>query len=83
MPLSSCVCSIDKPDSSFTSSAELKAKKFYQSCMDPDKVIEKAGAQPLLDLMETVPWVGKLSTWGPRETVNDNWSLKVINWKIF
>ena len=43
----------DKPDASFKSSAELKAKKFFQSCMDSDRRIEKLGGQPLLDLIDS------------------------------
>lgn len=31
--------------------AEMKAKKFYQSCMDSHEIIEKLGAKPLLDIL--------------------------------
>ncbi|XP_025083321.1 endothelin-converting enzyme homolog isoform X1 [Pomacea canaliculata] len=42
---------IEEPVSSFASEAEQKAKLYYTSCMDPNKTVEKLGAQPLLDLM--------------------------------
>lgn len=41
----------EEPVSSFASEAEQKAKLYYTSCMDPNKTVEKLGAQPLLDLM--------------------------------
>ncbi|GFN91704.1 endothelin-converting enzyme 1 [Plakobranchus ocellatus] len=55
---------LDKPDSSFKSKAELKAKHYYQSCMDEDKLIEKAGAEPLLDILRGLNWGVNISAWG-------------------
>ena len=31
--------------------AELKAKRFFQSCMDPQKIIEKLGSKPLMNVL--------------------------------
>lgn len=42
---------IEQPESSFASQAEKKAKRYYISCMDPNKTVETLGAKPLLDLM--------------------------------
>lgn len=37
--------------SNLDNEAEVKAKLYYTSCMDPNKTIEDLGAQPLLDLI--------------------------------
>lgn len=55
---------LDKPDDQFKSSAELKSKHYFQSCMDDDKLIEKAGPQPLLDLLRDRGWGINISSWG-------------------
>ncbi len=36
------------------SSAETKARLYYKSCMDEDKIIEKLGDKPLQDLLRKV-----------------------------
>lgn len=34
--------------------AELKAKHFFKSCMDPQKKIEKLGAKPLMNILDNL-----------------------------
>ncbi|GFR73685.1 endothelin-converting enzyme 1, partial [Elysia marginata] len=55
---------LDKPDKEFTSTAELKSKHYFLSCMDEDKLIETAGAQPFLDLLRGLGWGVNISQWG-------------------
>ncbi|XP_076451587.1 endothelin-converting enzyme homolog isoform X3 [Babylonia areolata] len=43
---------IEQPASSLSGEAERKAKRYYLSCMDTNKTVEKLGSQPLLDLMQ-------------------------------
>ena len=47
-----CMLLTEHPESSFSSEAERKAHRYYLSCMDANKTVEKLGAQPLLDLMQ-------------------------------
>ncbi|CAL1541738.1 unnamed protein product [Lymnaea stagnalis] len=66
---------IDHPDSWFNSSAELKAKKYYLSCMDEDKLIDKAGAQPLLALLDDQKWGINISEWDVDWTLPRDWNM--------
>ncbi|KAH9525072.1 Peptidase M13 [Bulinus truncatus] len=66
---------IDKPSSWFNSSAELKAKQYYQSCMDEDKMVDKAGAQPLLDLISQLNWSINISQWNTDWVLPYDWDL--------
>ncbi|XP_014239311.1 endothelin-converting enzyme homolog isoform X5 [Cimex lectularius] len=45
---------LEKPLTSFKSSAEKKAKHYYNSCMDANETIEALGGKPLLDLLKEV-----------------------------
>ncbi|XP_063707260.1 endothelin-converting enzyme homolog isoform X2 [Culicoides brevitarsis] len=38
----------------FKSKAELKAKLYYESCLDENEVMETLGAKPMLDLLEKI-----------------------------
>ncbi|XP_061189533.1 endothelin-converting enzyme homolog isoform X2 [Saccostrea echinata] len=42
---------IEKPLNKTASLAEIKAQKYYESCMDRNKTIEKLGAQPVKELL--------------------------------
>ncbi|XP_062578045.1 endothelin-converting enzyme homolog [Saccostrea cucullata] len=42
---------IEKPLNQTASLAEIKAQKYYESCMDRNKTIEKLGAQPVRELL--------------------------------
>lgn len=42
----------ERPINSSQSDAEVKAKLYYQSCMDANKTIEKLGSKPLEDLIK-------------------------------
>ncbi|BFZ24008.1 hypothetical protein BsWGS_27047 [Bradybaena similaris] len=66
---------IDKPDSAFTSTAQLKAKKYFLSCMDEDKLIEKAGPNPLLNLIDDLGWGINISEWDHGWQINGSWNL--------
>ena len=62
------------PINSSQSYAEIKAKYYYQSCMDTNKTIETFGDQPLQDLIESVGgWSvsNKTGVWSDK-----NWSLQ-------
>ncbi|XP_064642962.1 endothelin-converting enzyme homolog isoform X4 [Lineus longissimus] len=45
---------LETPLNASTSSAERKAKLYYQSCMDEGGVKEKLGAEPLIDIIKKV-----------------------------
>ncbi|XP_035742254.1 endothelin-converting enzyme homolog isoform X1 [Vespa mandarinia] len=45
---------LEKPFSEMKSKAEKKAKNYYMSCMDANETVEALGAQPLLDLLDTI-----------------------------
>ncbi|KAK2588944.1 hypothetical protein KPH14_001799 [Odynerus spinipes] len=45
---------LEKPFSEMKSKAEKKAKHYYMSCMDANETIEALGAQPLIDLLDTI-----------------------------
>ncbi|XP_015172376.1 PREDICTED: endothelin-converting enzyme 1 isoform X2 [Polistes dominula] len=45
---------LEKPFSEMKSKAERKAKNYYLSCMDANETVEAYGAQPLLDLLDTI-----------------------------
>lgn len=45
---------LEKPIEELKSKSEKKAKLYYQSCMDPDDLVEKKGAEPLLQLLVQV-----------------------------
>ncbi|KAI4495872.1 hypothetical protein M0802_008278 [Mischocyttarus mexicanus] len=45
---------LEKPYSEMNSKAEKKAKNYYMSCMDANETVEAYGAQPLLDLLDTI-----------------------------
>ncbi|RUS83741.1 hypothetical protein EGW08_008492, partial [Elysia chlorotica] len=68
---------LDKPDGEFKSTAELKSKHYYLSCMDEDKLIEKAGGQPLLDLLAGLHWGLTIPAWGDSAdwALPQDWSL--------
>lgn len=70
-----CTISSDKPDSAFTSTAQLKAKKYFLSCMDEDKLIEKAGPNPLLNLIDGLGWGINISDWDHGWQVDGKWNL--------
>ncbi|XP_059158504.1 endothelin-converting enzyme homolog isoform X3 [Physella acuta] len=69
---------IDKPDASFNSSSELKAKKYFLSCMDENKLIEKAGAQPLLNLVNELGWGINISAWDEDWDLPKDWNLNLM-----
>ena len=53
---------LEKPLNESATESERKAKIYYQSCMDPNKTIEKIGADPLLELLQdmggwSIRWV--------------------------
>ncbi|XP_055864924.1 endothelin-converting enzyme homolog isoform X3 [Biomphalaria glabrata] len=66
---------IDKPASWFNSSAELKAKQYYISCMDENKLIDKAGGQPLLDLIHRLNWGVNISEWNVDWQLPQHWDM--------
>lgn len=72
------VFSPDKPDASFNSSSELKAKKYFLSCMDENKLIEKAGAQPLLNLVNVLDWGINISAWDEDWDLPKTWNLNLM-----
>lgn len=43
---------IEQPEESFNSEAEKKARRYYFSCLDFNKTVEKLGAKPLFDIMK-------------------------------
>lgn len=45
---------LERPITMFKSEAEQKAKKYYESCLDENELIEKAGAKPMLKLIQDV-----------------------------
>ena len=55
-------CRAETPLNESHSEAEVKAKKYYISCLDANQTVEDLGAQPLLDLIHkqfsgwTVNW---------------------------
>uniref|UniRef100_A0A2C9LW01 Endothelin-converting enzyme 1 n=1 Tax=Biomphalaria glabrata TaxID=6526 RepID=A0A2C9LW01_BIOGL len=65
----------DKPASWFNSSAELKAKQYYISCMDENKLIDKAGGQPLLDLIHRLNWGVNISEWNVDWQLPQHWDM--------
>jgi len=54
------ICGTETPLNESLSEAEVKAKKFYTSCLDVNGTIESLGAQPLLDLVHK-----EFSGWSP------------------
>ncbi|ELU15652.1 hypothetical protein CAPTEDRAFT_149014 [Capitella teleta] len=44
---------VDNVQSTDVTDAEVKAKLYFTSCMDPNKTIAELGAKPLLDLLKT------------------------------
>lgn len=38
----------------FKSVAEKKAKKYFESCMDNDEIMEKLGSKPMLSLLKEI-----------------------------
>uniref|UniRef100_A0A336LY78 CSON004984 protein n=1 Tax=Culicoides sonorensis TaxID=179676 RepID=A0A336LY78_CULSO len=63
---------LEREISEFKSQAEIKAKLYYQSCVDEDEKMEQLGAKPMLDLLE------KLGGWNvTKSNFNvSNWSLE-------
>lgn len=51
---SNVVYFVAKDESDIKSKAEKKAKIYYESCMDPDDVIEKFGAEPMNTLLSKI-----------------------------
>ncbi|XP_059487654.1 endothelin-converting enzyme homolog isoform X2 [Neocloeon triangulifer] len=45
---------LEQPSENLNSQAEVKAKMYYQSCMDPNGTIESLGATPLLEMLDEV-----------------------------
>lgn len=72
------VCT-ETPLNESVSEAEIKAKKYYVSCLDVNQTIESLGAQPLLDLIKeqfpgwTVTW--DLGVWDFQDTLEKIHSL--------
>lgn len=45
---------LERNISEYLSSAEKKAKMYYESCMDTDEIMEKLGAKPMLSLLKEI-----------------------------
>lgn len=43
---------VERPINESISESEVKSKKYYMSCMDPNKLVEKLGETPLVDLIK-------------------------------
>jgi hypothetical protein len=43
---------VERPVNESISESEVKSKKYYMSCMDPNKLIEKLGETPLVSLIK-------------------------------
>jgi len=69
------------------SEAEVKAKKFYSSCLDVNGTIESLGAQPLLDLVHkefsewSVSW--DVGAWDFQDTLQKMHGLGVSSFFSF
>jgi hypothetical protein len=62
--------------------AELKAKKFYQSCMDSHELIEKLGAKPLLDILNRFMYKDNNNMLVINETFNNLITAVQINYGL-
>lgn len=45
---------LERDESYFKSKAELKAKRYYKSCLDEDDTMEKLGAVPMINLLKQI-----------------------------
>lgn len=45
---------LERNESSFKSQAEIKAKKYFESCMDSEEMMEKLGATPMIKLFNDI-----------------------------
>jgi len=45
---------LEQPDNKQKSKAEVKAKMYYQSCLDPNNTVETLGATPLREMLADV-----------------------------
>lgn len=50
--LTDIILNLSESEEKVKSEAEEKARIFYRSCMDKNKIIEKKGAKPLLPLLK-------------------------------
>ena len=69
---------LERNISEYKSIAEKKAKMYYDSCMDPDEIMEKLGAKPMLSLLK------EIGGWNVTNT-NFNatkWSLQKVLQKL-
>lgn len=64
---------LEKPINELKSKSEQKAKLYYQSCLDPDDLIEKKGAEPLLKVLLDV---------GGWNVTRDQSKFNISNWTL-
>lgn len=65
---------LERPITMFKSKAEKKAKLYYESCLDENELMEKAGAKPMLKLIHDVG--------GWNVTSNATNPFNVTNWSF-
>uniref|UniRef100_A0A8W8MSH3 Endothelin-converting enzyme 1 n=2 Tax=Magallana gigas TaxID=29159 RepID=A0A8W8MSH3_MAGGI len=66
---------IEKPLNKSSSAAEFKAQKYYESCMDVNKTIEKLGAQPAKEFLSGI------GSW-PEQNETKNFDIQSLVEKI-
>ncbi|XP_070502213.1 endothelin-converting enzyme homolog isoform X4 [Chironomus tepperi] len=69
---------LEKNESYFKSTAEKKAKKYFESCLDTDETMEKLGAKPMLTLLKDI---GGWSVTDPNFSVK-KWTLQKVLQKL-
>lgn len=69
---------LEKNESTFKSTAERKAKMYFESCLDNDETMEKLGAKPMLSLLKDI---GSWSVTDESFNVK-NWTLQKVLQKL-
>lgn len=71
----------EQPLNTSTSTAETKARQYYRSCMDEDKLIEKMGDKPLQDLLRDLGGWNISTRWEPTCVRACVWSMRA-KWRF-
>ncbi|XP_070560604.1 endothelin-converting enzyme homolog isoform X2 [Ptychodera flava] len=69
---------LEKPLNESHSEAERKAQRYYQSCMDKKKIIEKLKAKPLLDIIQKIGGWSVFGEWN-ESTFDFNVTLQTLS----
>ena len=63
----------ERPYADLKSKSEMKAKRYYMSCIDLNETMEALGGQPMLDLLKKV---------GGWNVTTANWTATASNWSL-